>query len=168
MEETFSATLEDSFNSIEAFIKENICSQGVNIDIYTLRDNFDKLIKDFKGSFSDNINRKIAFSDNRCIAILQIKNPEERSNRMKKYIDEVIKESLDKYFDDLDFITNSSIEFIQRSIERVRKEQLIRVDIIKQQIEENMKLNEDEIEEKRKEYDKKEEIINNFLETINK
>ena len=166
VEETFSVNLEDSFNKIESFIKENICSQGINIDILALRHNFDKLINDFKNSFSNNINGRIALSDYECLNILGIKNPEERSNRMKNYLDEIIEEYLNKYFDDLDFITNNTIEFIQRSVERIKKEQLIRVDIIKKEIEDNMKLSESEIEEKRKEYERKEEIINNLLETI--
>ena len=166
VEETFSVNLEDSFNKIESFIKENICSQGINIDILALRHNFDKLINDFKNSFSNNINGRIALSDYECLNILGIKNPEERSNRMKNYLDKIIEEYLNKYFDDLDFITNNTIEFIQRSVERIKKEQLIRVDIIKKEIEDNINLNESEIEEKRKEYDRKEEIINNFLETI--
>ena len=166
VEETFSVNLEDSFNKIESFIKENICSQGINIDILALRHNFDKLINDFKNSFSNNINGRIALSDYECLNILGIKNPEERSNRMKNYLDEIIEEYLNKYFDDLDFITNNTIEFIQRSVERIKKEQLIRVDIIKKEIEDNINLNESEIEEKRKEYDRKEEIINNLFETI--
>ena len=166
VEETFSVNLEDSFNKIESFIKENICSQGINIDILALRHNFDKLINDFKNSFSNNINGRIALSDYECLNILGIKNPEERSNRMKNYLGEIIEEYLNKYFDDLDFITNNTIEFIQRSVERIKKEQLIRVDIIKKEIEDNMKLSESEIEEKRKEYERKEEIINNLLETI--
>ena len=37
---------------------------------------------------------------------------------------------------------------------------------IKKEIEENIKLSESEIEAKRKEYERKEEIINNLLETI--
>ena len=166
VEETFSVNLEDSFNKIESFIKENICSQGINIDILALRHNFDKLASDFKNSFSNNINGRIALSDYECLNILGIKNPEERSNRMKNYLDEIIEEYLNKYFDDLDFITNNTIEFIQRSVERIKREQLIRVDMIKKEIEENANLNESEIEEKRKEYERKEEIINNLLETI--
>ena len=66
----------------------------------------------------------------------------------------------------MDFITNNTIEFIHRSIDRIKREQLIRVDIIKKEIEANMQLSESEIEEKRKEYERKEEIINNLLETI--
>lgn len=41
-----------------------------------------------------------------------------------------------------------------------------KIDIIKKEIEDNAKLNEIKIEEKRKEYDRKEGIINNLLETL--
>ena len=97
---------------------------------------------------------------------MEIKASEKRKVEMNSYIDEIIKNSFDKYFDDLDFITNNTIEFIHRSIDRIKREQLIRVDIIKKEIEANMQLSENEIEEKRKEYDKKEEVINSLLDIL--
>lgn len=166
LEETFISNLENYFNSIESFIKENICSQGVNIDILALRHNFDKLLNDFKNSFYDDINNKISLSDYKCLSILEIKASEKRKVEMNSYIDEIIKNSFDKYFEDLDFITNNTIEFIQRNINRVMKNNEDSIKNIKKEIEANMQLSESEIEEKRKEYDKKEEIINNLLETI--
>lgn len=164
LEETFISNLENYFNSIESFIKEN--NQLEEFNSYSLKANWDKLIKDFKNSFYDDINNKISLSDYKCLSILEIKASEKRKVEMNSYIDEIIKNSFDKYFDDLDFITNNTIEFIHRSIDRIKREQLIRVDIIKKEIEANMQLSESEIEEKRKEYERKEEIINNLLETI--
>ena len=164
LEETFISNLENYFNSIESFIKEN--NQLEEFNSYSLRANFDKLIKDFKNSFYDDINNKISLSDYKCLSILEIKASEKRKVEMNSYIDEIIKNSFDKYFDDLDFITNNTIEFIHRSIDRIKREQLIRVDIIKKEIEANMQLSESEIEEKRKDYDKKEEVINSLLDIL--
>lgn len=164
LEETFISNLENYFNSIESFIKEN--NQLEEFNSYSLKANFDKLIKDFKNSFYDDINNKISLSDYKCLSILEIKASEKRKVEMNSYIDEIIKNSFDKYFDDLDFITNNTIEFIQRNINRVMKNNEDSIKNIKKEIEANMQLSEREIEEKRKEYDKKEEIINNLLETI--
>ena len=164
LEETFIYNLENYFNSIESFIKEN--NQLEEFNSYSLRANFDKLIKDFKNSFYDDINNKISLSDYKCLSILEIKASEKRKVEMNSYIDEIIKNSFDKYFEDLDFITNNTIEFIQRNINRVMKNNEDSIKNIKKEIEANMQLSESEIEEKRKEYDKKEEIINNLLETI--
>ena len=164
LEETFISNLENYFNSIESFIKEN--NQLEEFNSYSLKANCDKLIKDFKNSFYDYINNKISLSDYKCLSILEIKASEKRKVEMNSYIDEIIKNSFDKYFDDLDFITNNTIEFIHRSIDRIKREQLIRVDIIKKEIEANMQLSESEIEEKRKEYDKKEEVINSLLDIL--
>ena len=164
LEETFISNLENYFNSIESFIKEN--NQLEEFNSYSLRANFDKLIKDFKNSFYDDINNKISLSDYKCLSILEIKASEKRLVEMNSYIDEIIKNSFDKYFDDLDFITNNTIEFIQRNINRVMKNNEDSIKNIKKEIEANMQLSESEIEEKRKDYDKKEEIINNLLETI--
>ena len=166
LENYFISNLEEIFNFIQTFIKENMNSEEFGIDTYSLRFNFDKLIKDFKNSFYDDINNKISLSDYKCLSILEIKASEKRLVEMNSYIDEIIKKSLDKYFDDLDFITNNTIDFIQRNIERRKKEQLIKIDMIKKELEENMKLNESEIEAKRKEYDRKEKIIDSLLETI--
>lgn len=164
LEETFISNLENYFNSIESFIKEN--NQLEEFNSYSLKANFDKLIKDFKNSFYDDINNKISLSDYKCLSILEIKASEKRLVEMNSYIDEIIKNSFDKYFDDLDFITNNTIEFIQRNIERRKKEQLIKIDTIKKEIEENANLNESEIEAKRKEYDRKEEVINSLLDIL--
>ena len=117
LEETFISNLENYFNSIESFIKEN--NQLEEFNSYSLKANCDKLIKDFKNSFYDDINNKISLSDYKCLSILEIKASEKRKVEMNSYIDEIIKNSFDKYFEDLDFITNNTIEFIQRNINRV-------------------------------------------------
>ncbi|WP_288519777.1 hypothetical protein [uncultured Brachyspira sp.] len=164
LEETFISNLENYFNSIESFIKEN--NQLEEFNSYSLRANFDKLIKDFKNSFYDDINNKISLSDYKCLSILEIKASEKRKVEMNSYIDEIIKNSFDKYFDDLDFITNNTIEFIQRNINRVMKNNEDSIKNIKKEIEANMQLSESEIEEKRKEYDKEEEVINSLLDIL--
>ena len=164
LENYFISKLEENFNSIESFIKEN--NQLEEFNSYSLRANCDKLIKDFKNSFYDDINNKISLSDYKCLSILEIKASEKRKVEMNSYIDEIIKNSFDKYFEDLDFITNNMIEFIQRNINRVMKNNEDSIKNIKKEIEENAKLNEREIEAKRKEYDKKEEVINSLLDIL--
>ena len=164
LENLFISKLEEVFNSIESFIKEN--NQLEEFNSYSLRANFDKLIKDFKNSFYDDINNKISLSDYKCLSILEIKASEKRKVEMNSYIDEIIKNSFDKYFDDLDFITNNTIEFIQRNINRVMKNNEDSIKNIKKEIEANMQLSESEIEEKRKEYDKKEEVINSLFDIL--
>ena len=164
LEETFISNLENYFNSIESFIKEN--NQLEEFNSYSLKANCDKLIKDFKNSFYDDINNKISLSDYKCLSILEIKASEKRKVEMNSYIDEIIKNSFDKYFEDLDFITNNTIEFIQRNINRVMKNNEDSIKNIKKEIEANMQLSESEIEAKRKEYDKKEEVINSLLDIL--
>lgn len=164
LENNFVSNLEEVFNSIESFIKEN--NQLEEFNSYYLRANFYKLIKDFKNSFYDDINNKISLSDYKCLSILEIKASEKRKVEMNSYIDEIIKNSFDKYFDDLDFITNNTIEFIQRNINRVMKNNEDSIKNIKKEIEANMQLSESEIEEKRKEYDKKEEVINSLFDIL--
>lgn len=164
LENLFISKLEEVFNSIENFIKEN--NQLEEFNSYSLKANCDKLIKDFKNSFYDDINNKISLSDYKCLSILEIKASEKRKVEMNSYIDEIIKNSFGKYFDDLDFITNNTIEFVQRNINRVMKNNEDSIKNIKKEIKANMQLSESEIEEKRKEYDKKEEVINSILDIL--
>lgn len=164
LENYFISKLEENFNSIESFIKEN--NQLEEFNSYSLKANCDKLIKDFKNSFYDDINNKISLSDYKCLSILEIKASEKRKVEMNSYIDEIIKNSFDKYFEDLDFITNNTIEFIQRNINRVMKNNEDSIKNIKKEIEANMQLSESEIEAKRKEYDRKEEVINSILDIL--
>lgn len=166
LEEQFISHLEEMFNSIESWIKENMGELSEDIDISSFRYNFEKLKNDFSRSFYDDINGKISIGDSKCLEILEIKAPEKRLVEMNSYIEEVIKNQFDKYFVDLDYIANNTIEYIRKSIDRVNKTKKESVENIKKELEENIKLSKSEIEEKRKEYDKREKIVNNLLETI--
>lgn len=163
VEELFTSNVKESFDSIEKFIKDDICSYGINIDTASLRFNFDRFIDNFSNSFSSNVDSRLSLSDYKCTSILSINNPSERSSSINIYIDEVINEYLDKYYRDLDFITESTINFIHRSIERVRNDNLDAVNSIKKELDENMNLDYSEIENKRKNYDDKEKVINELL-----
>ncbi|WP_297203431.1 hypothetical protein [uncultured Brachyspira sp.] len=166
IEELFTSNVEESFDSIEKFIKDDICSYGINIDIDSLRFNFDKFIDNFSNSFSLNVDSRLSLSDYKCISILGMNNPSERSSSMNRYIDEVINEYLDKYYRDLDFITESTIDFIYRNIERVRNDNLDSINSIKKELDNNMNLDYSEIENKRKYYDNRDKIINNLFNTL--
>lgn len=166
VEELFTSNVKESFNSIEKFIKDDICSYGINIDIDSLRFNFEKFIDNFSNSFSLNVESRLSLSDYKCVSILSINNPSERSLSMNRYIDELINEYLDKYYRDLDFITESTIDFIYRNIERVKKSYLDTINSIKKELEDNINLDYDEIENKRKDYDNKEKTINILLNSL--
>ncbi|TKZ34545.1 hypothetical protein [Brachyspira catarrhinii] len=166
IEEIFISNVKESFDNIEKFIKDDICSHGINIDIDSLRFNFDKFIDNFSNSFSLNVDSRLSLSDYKCISILGMNNPSERSSSMNRYIDEVINEYLDKYYRDLDFITESTIDFIYRNIERVRNDNLDSINSIKKELDDNMNLDYSEIENKRKYYDNRDKIINNLFNTL--
>ena len=163
VEELFTSNVKESFDNIEKFIKDDICSYGINIDIDSLRFNFDKFIDNFSNSFSLNVESRLSLSDYKCLSILSINNPSERSSSMNIYIDEIINEYLDKYYRDLDFITESTINFIYRNIERVRNDNLDSINLIKKELDDNMNLDYSEIENKRKYYDNREKVINGLL-----
>ena len=166
IEELFTSNVGESFDNIEKFIKDDICSYGINIDIDSLRFNFEKFIDNFSNSFSLNVESRLSLSDYKCVSILSINNPSERSSSMNRYIDEVINEYLDKYYSDLDFITESTIDFIYRNIERVRNDNLDSINSIKKELDNNMNLDYSEIENKRKYYDNRDKIINNLFNTL--
>ena len=47
VEELFTSNVKESFDNIEKFIKDDICSYGINIDTDSLRFNFDRFIDNF-------------------------------------------------------------------------------------------------------------------------
>ena len=98
--------------------------------------------------------------------ILKLKNKREKEKEIKSYLDELVDNALNNFCDSIDEISTNSLNAIKRNINRIKKNNEESIENIKKEIEENMKLSESEIEAKRKEYDRKEEIINNFLETI--
>ena len=68
-----------------------------------------------------------------------------------------------KQLQNLNSVLNEFEEEYKNHIKKLEN----KIDMIKKEIEENNRLNESKIKEKRREYDRKETIINNLLETLN-
>ena len=155
------------FIQSEALEKEiNKKFEGLGINVGEIETKFSDTITNFKRTFSSEILDHIAIGDTKCAEILKLENKKERKDKIKNYLDELVDNALNNFCDSIDEISTNSLNAIKRNINRIKKNNEESIENIKKEIEENMKLSESEIEEKRKEYDRKEEIINNFLETI--
>ncbi len=154
-------------SSISPFVKrEALEFEGLGINVGEIESKFSDTITNFKRTFSSEILDHIAIGDTKCAEILKLENKKERKNKIKNYLDELVDNALNNFCDSIDEISTNSLNAIKRNINRIKKNNEESIENIKKEIEENMKLTESEIETKRKEYDRKEEIINNFLETI--
>lgn len=116
--------------------------------------------KNFKDEILSHINIR------ECAKILKIKNGKERDKEMKRYIDGLIGNALNSFCDSIDEIAKNSLDAIKININRVMKNNEESIYNIKKEIEANKKLSSEEIEVKRKEYNRKEEVINSLLGTL--
>ncbi len=117
-------------------------------------------------NFKDEILSHIGISDRKCAEILNLENGKEREEEMKRYIDGLIGNALNSFCDSIDEIAKNSIDAIKININRVMKNNEESIYNIKKEIEANKKLSSEEIEVKRKEYNRKEEVINSLLGTL--
>lgn len=140
--------------------------ESLNINVADIETKFSDTITNFKITFSSEILDHIAIGDTKCAEILKLENKKERRDKIKNYFDELVDNALNNFCFNIDEISKNSLNSIKRNINRVMKNNQESVENIKKEIEENIKLSESEIEAKRKEYERKEKIINNFLETI--
>ena len=155
------------FLQSEALEKEfNKKFESLNINVVDIETKFSDTITNFKRTFSSEILDHIAISDRRCSDILKLKNKREKEKEIKSYLDELVDNALNNFCFNIDEISKNSLNSIKSNINRVMKNNQESVENIKKEIEENIKLSESEIEAKRKEYERKEKIINNLLETI--
>lgn len=116
--------------------------------------------KNFKDEILSHINIR------ECAKILKIKNGKEREEEMKKYLDGLVDNALNSFCDSIDDIAKNSLDAIKTNIDRVMKNNEESIYNIKKEIEANKKLSSEEIEVKRKEYNRKEEVINSLLGTL--
>ena len=140
--------------------------ESLDINVGDIESKFTQTINDFKRTFSSEILDHIAIGDTKCAEILKLENKKDRKDKIKNYFDELVDNALNSFCDSIDKIAENSLDSIQGNINRVMKNNEESIKNIEKEIEANMKLSEDEIEEKRKEYNKKEEIINSLLEVI--
>lgn len=151
----------------EALEKEiNKKFESLNINVVDIETKFSDTITNFKRTFSSEILDHIAISDRRCSDILKLKNKREKEKEIKSYLDELVDNALNNFCFNIDEISKNSLDSIKENVNKIMKNNEESIKNIKKEIEENMKLSESEIEAKRKDYERKEEIINNLLETI--
>lgn len=137
----------------------------LDINIGDIEVKVTQTIDKFK-NFKDEILSHIGISDRKCAEILKIKNGKEREEEMKRYIDGLIGNALNSFCDSIDEIAKNSLDAIKININRVIKNNEESIYNIKKEIEANKKLSSEEIEVKRKEYNRKEEVINSLLGTL--
>ena len=140
--------------------------ESLNINVGDIKNKFNEAINNFKENFSSEILNHISIGDARCDEIFKLEDKEKRRDKIKKYFDELVDNALDNLRESINDIIEGSLNSMHRNINIVIKSKEESVKNIKKEIEDNINLNESEIEEKRKEYERKEEIINNLLETI--
>lgn len=159
--------------SLNPFLQREALEREINkkietpdINVWEIESKFRKAIMSFKRTFSSEILDHITISDRRCSEILKLKNKREKEKEIKSYLEELVDNALNNFCFNIDEISKTSLDSIKENVNKIMKNNEESIKNIKKEIEENIKLSESEIEAKRKEYERKEKIINNLLETI--
>ena len=137
--------------------------ESLNINVGDIKIKFNEAINNFKENFSSEILNHITIGDRKCKEIFKLENKKDKEKEIKKYFDELVDNALSNFCDSIDDISTTSLNSIKRNINIAIKNKEESLKNIKKEIEENMKLNGSEIEEKRKDYERKEKIINDLI-----
>ena len=163
------STIEGSRNILEQnieIIENEFKPNGVEINIDAIKYKFENLIKLFKNSFSNGVISHIAMSDYKMSKILKIKNDKDRFNKINKYINELVSDAIKEYCSNLDNITNESLKIVSDAVNDNLNNTENSINNIREEIENNMKLEVKEIEAKRKEYENKSKLLEEFIDIL--
>lgn len=163
------STIEGSRNILEQnieIIEKEFKPNGIEINIDAIKYKFENLIKLFKNSFSNGVISHIAMSDYKMSKILKIKNDKERFNKINKYINELVSDAIKEYCSNLDNITNESLKIVSDAVNDNLNNTENSINNIREEIENNMKLEVKEIEAKRKEYENKSKLLEEFIDIL--
>lgn len=163
------STIEGSRNILEQnieIIENEFKPNGIEINIDAIKYKFENLIKLFKNSFSNGVISHIAMSDYKMSKILKIKNDKDRFNKINKYINELVSDAIKEYCSNLDNITNESLKIVSDAVNDNLNNTENSINNIREEIENNMKLEVKEIEAKRKEYENKSKLLEEFIDIL--
>lgn len=163
------STIEGSRNILEQnieIIEKEFKPNGIEINIDAIKYKFENLIKLFKNSFSNGVISHIAMSDYQMSKILKIKNDKDRFNKINKYINELVSDAIKEYCSNLDNITNESLKIVSDAVNDNLNNTENSINNIREEIENNMKLEVKEIEAKRKEYENKSKLLEEFIDIL--
>ncbi|TKZ34543.1 hypothetical protein [Brachyspira catarrhinii] len=155
----------DIFDKILKEVDKKIIKSNDNksININDIDIKFNQSIYDFRNTFSSTILDKITLSNGKCEDILKIEDTSTKRKKMENYLNGLIDDALDNFCKGIDDITKNTISAIEDNINRVLSNHKESIKNIEKELNENMKLKDDEIEKKRKEYDRREKIIKSLI-----
>ena len=148
---------------ITKIIENDFKPYGIEINIDSIKYKFENLINLFKNSFSNGVIRHIALSDSKMEKILKIKDNNKRQNDINEYIDKLVENATKNYCSNLDNITKESLKIIGDTVNDYLNNTENSIKNITEEIENNAKLNIKEIETKRKEYENKAKLLEEFI-----
>lgn len=158
----------DIFNKIlkeidKKIVKSNDDDKNINININDIDIKFNQSIYDFRNTFANTVLDKISLSNGKCEDILKIEDTSTKRKKMENYLNGLIDDALDNFCKGIDDITKKSTQAIEENINRALLNHKESINNIKKELDENIKLKDDEIAKKRKEYERREKIIKSLM-----
>ncbi|TKZ34544.1 hypothetical protein [Brachyspira catarrhinii] len=150
---------------LDTFLKK-IKKYNDIIDISDIEKSYNKIIHDFRITFSNEILKHIDISDTKCLNILKFKRSKTRRDKMKTYVNTLTDDALKKLCQNIDEITDITLKKIKKDISKSKTNYRKELKNINQELDTEMESRKKNIAKKRRVYNKKKKSIDNLLETI--
>ncbi len=102
-------------NFIEGISKLN-GSNGIKINVNSIKRDFDKITNDSKGSFKKYLAKRVSIDDDECLEILKLDEGEDKKLKMKKFGGKVLKEAKEQLCDNIQKTLDSQGQYISEEL----------------------------------------------------
>lgn len=157
----------ESFEEIIKMLESGFSSTNIIVNVSDLQNQFKKALNECRKKLSNTLLDNLALNNSKFKSILELKDIEKRDLEVSRFVDDLSERIIKEFTGNLDQITNEVLTTIQASIHRELENYQSQIQTIQQELNENERLNQEQIAAKKKEYERRQEIINQFLLLLN-
>ena len=157
----------ESFEEIIKMLESGFSSTNIIVNVSDLQNQFKKALNECRKKLSNTLLDNLALNNSKFKSILELKDIEKRDLEVSRFVDDLSERIIKEFTGNLDQITNEVLATIQESIHRELENYQSQIQAIQQELNENERLNQEQIAAKKKEYERRQEIINQFLLLLN-
>lgn len=157
----------ESFEEIIKMLESGFSSTNIIVNVSDLQNQFKKALNECRKKLSNTLLDNLALNNSKFKSILELKDIEKRDLEVSRFVDDLSERIIKEFTGNLDQITNEVLTTIQASIHRELENYQSQIQAIQQELNENERLNQEQIVAKKKEYERRQEIINQFLLLLN-
>lgn len=157
----------ESFEEIIKMLESGFSSTNIIVNVSDLQNQFKKELNECRKKLSNTLLDNLALNNSKFKSILELKDIKKRDLEVSRFVDDLSEKIMKEFTSNLDLITNEVLATIQESIHRELENYQSQIQAIQQELNENERLTQEQIVAKKKEYERRQEIINQFLLALN-